>query len=385
MPRPFHQVPLVAFIPLRYPALPLPHEARWFRRRLLAWFVAHARPLPWRKNRDPYAVWVSEVMLQQTQAATVVPYFERFLKTFPSVRALAAASESSVLKLWEGLGYYRRARLLHRAAQVVVARHAGLLPRDAAALRRLPGFGRYTAHAVLSQAFGARLPIVEANSARLLTRLAACTAPLRSTDVERWLWQAAEKLVPPRAAGDFNQAMMELGALVCKPRQPLCERCPLAERCAARADGLQDTLPLAPRRPANQLVHEAALVVRRRDKMLLVQRPPQGRWANLWEFPHGSLIDGESGHAAVARLAADLAGLRVASVRHLGNIRHGVMHFSIHLACYEAFWAAGRFRSSFYQRGKWLRPAELTDYPLSVPQRRLASLISAYGGSPPSP
>ncbi len=201
---------------------------------LLRWFDRHARNLPWRRTRDPYAIWISEVMLQQTQVATVIPYFERFLNAFPSLSALAAADEQHVLRLWEGLGYYRRARNLHQAAQLLHAEHAERFPDDADVLRRLPGFGRYTANAVLSQAFDRRLPILEANSRRVLCRLFGVRDDPQEAAVQARLWTAAEALLPVKRVGAFNQALMELGALVCTPARPQCSRCPLSRQCQAR-------------------------------------------------------------------------------------------------------------------------------------------------------
>src|SRR5437764_9937338 len=206
-----------------------PHPIR---RRLLAWFDRHRRDLPWRRDRDPYRVWVSEVMLQQTTVAAVVPYFQRFLAAFPTVTALAAADEQDVLRLWEGLGYYRRARHLHRAARLLAAR-GGSFPRDPARLRGVPGMGRYTANAVLSQAFDRRLPILEANSQRVLCRLFGRTEDPRRGPLRRWLWRAAEEVLPRKRVGEFNQALMELGALVCTPQAPRCGGCPLRTKCRA--------------------------------------------------------------------------------------------------------------------------------------------------------
>src|SRR5262249_26591429 len=199
-----------------------PELRRWLRRRLLHWFGRHRRDLPWRRTRDPYAIWVSEVMLQQTQVATVIPFFERFCRSFPTLAALAAADEQDVLRHWEGLGYYRRARALHRAAQVLAAHHDGTFPNDPDIVRRLPGIGRYTLGAVLSQAFDRRLPILEANSLRVLCRLFGVRADPRSGPTRRLLWRLAEELLPPRRVGDFNQALMELAALVSSPSSPRC-------------------------------------------------------------------------------------------------------------------------------------------------------------------
>src|SRR5579885_341778 len=233
------------------------------RRRLLAWFDAARRDLPWRRDRDPYRIWVSEVMLQQTTVAAVVPYFERFLRAFPTLADLAAAEEQDVLRLWEGLGYYRRARDLHRAARVLVAQHEGRIPDDPAVLATLPGLGRYTCNAVLSQAFDRRLPILEANTQRVLSRLFGRTEDPRQPAARRWLWQAAEKILPNRDVGTFNQALMELGALVCTPAAPRCTQCPLAARCLARRLGNQSSIPARTPSPEILPVQETAVVVRR--------------------------------------------------------------------------------------------------------------------------
>src|SRR5262245_64033449 len=210
------------------PPLPPARTLAGLRRKLLAWFDRHRRDLPWRADRDPYRVWVSEVMLQQTTVAAVVPYFDRFLAAFPTVQALAAADEQQVLKLWEGLGYYRRARHLHAAAKRLVAEQGGALPDDPAVWAELPGVGRYILGAVLSQAFDRKLPVVEANSLRVLARLFGYRGDPREGDGKTWVWSAAEIMLPTRRAGDFNQALMELGALVCTPTAPACGACPLS-------------------------------------------------------------------------------------------------------------------------------------------------------------
>ncbi|HZT79331.1 MAG TPA: A/G-specific adenine glycosylase [Gemmataceae bacterium] len=348
------------------------------RRRLLAWFDAARRDLPWRRDRDPYRIWVSEVMLQQTTVAAVVPYFERFLRAFPSLRDLAAAAEQDVLRLWEGLGYYRRARDLHRAARQLVTTHGGTIPDAPEALGELPGLGRYTVGAILSQAFDRRLPVLEANSLRVLCRLFGRADDPRRGPARRWLWQAAEDLLPHRRVGDFNQALMELGALVCTPTAPRCEACPLADDCVARRLGRQDEIPAKAPPPAITEVREAAVVVRRGADVLLAQRPESAsRWANLWEFPHGPVGDRESHEAAALRLARELAGLDVALGPELLTLRHGVTRYRITMVCFEAGYAGGEFRSDFYRQGRWLAPGRLADYPVSAPQRRLANVLTA--------
>jgi A/G-specific adenine glycosylase len=341
------------------------------RRRLHAWFRGNARVLPWRCSRDPYAIWVSEVMLQQTQVATVVPYFRRFLEAFPTLRALAEATEQEVLRHWEGLGYYRRARDLLRAARTVVADHRGRFPRDPAVLGTLPGFGRYTVGAVLSQAFDSRLPILEANSQRVLCRLFGVHEDPRAPPMQRRLWRLAEELLPLKNVGQFNQALMELGALVCTPTAPACLSCPLAGFCAARRLGAEETIPARKARPQVELIAEVGVVVRRDNRVLLVQRPTTGRWANMWEFPHVPVEPHESPEGAAGRLLEEI-GINARLGGEIMTLRHSVTRFRITLVCLEACYRDGCFGSRLYRTGRWLRPEQASAYPVSAPQRRLA-------------
>jgi A/G-specific adenine glycosylase len=348
---------------------------RRVRQRLLSWFETARRDLPWRRNRDPYRIWVSEVMLQQTTVAAVIPYFERFLQAFPTLRELATAPEQDVLRLWEGLGYYRRARDLHRAAQQLAVMVGGTIPDDPDLLSELPGMGRYTLGAVLSQAFDRRLPVLEANSLRVLCRLFGRTDDPRRGPAQRWLWQTAEELLPTRRVGDFNQALMELGALICTPTAPRCKQCPLAADCVAHRLGLQAEIPAKSLAPVITEIREAAVIIRRGTDVLLVQRPESAnRWANLWEFPHGPLAEGESHEETALRLARD-AGMEATLGPELLTLRHGVTRFRITMACFEAEHVRGEFRSDFYRQGLWLSPQRLSDYPVSAPQRRLAKAL----------
>jgi len=344
---------------------------RWVAPRLLAWFAAAQRNLPWRRDRDPYRIWVSEVMLQQTQVATVIPSFERFMQVYPTVTALAVADEQDVLRLWEGLGYYRRARDLHRSARKLVAERQGVFPTDPEGLKGYPGLGRYTRNAVLSQAFDVRLPILEVNTVRVLCRLFARTEDPTKGPLQRWLWKAAEALLPAKQAGAFNQALMELGSLVCTPTNPRCSECPLAARCLARKTGTQEQIPYRTKPPAIVKVREAAVVLRRGDRVLLVQRPATGRWANLWEFPHGPLLDGETYDVAAQRLIEPLTGYRGQIGAELTTISHTVTRYAITLVCFEATYESGDFQSTAYVRGDWLSLSDLANRPVSSPQRRL--------------
>ena len=362
---------------------PLPDGAwrRRFRRRLRTWYQGHARDLPWRRHGDPYPIWVSEIMLQQTQVATVGPYFERFLAAFPTIEALARAREHQVLRLWEGLGYYRRARQLHQAARRIVAEHGGRFPRDPEAVRRLPGIGRYTAGAILSIAFDAREPILEANTTRLFSRLLAFRGDPTSSEGSKRLWAMAEAVLPRREAGTFNQALMELGSEVCLARAPRCEACPVAALCAARAYGLETEIPCPKAKKAYEPRHEAAVIVRRRGRVLLLQCPEGGRWAGLWDFPRFE-VHAEQPDAVRRELVEGVrrqTGVVVRPGGHLKTIRHGVTRFRITLDCYEAGYVSQCDGLAEPPVMRWLRPGELGDYPLSTTGRKLGGL--AAGGA----
>ena len=279
-------------------------DAPRLRRRLLAWYSRHARALPWRATRDPYSIWVSEVMLQQTQVATVIPYYHRFLERFPTVEALASAPIDRVLASWAGLGYYRRARLLHEAARFVVREHAGRIPDDPDVFSGLPGVGRYTAGAVLSIAFDRKMPVLDGNVARVLARLFGLDLGVRDPRHARDLWALAGTLLPMRAPGDWNQALMELGATVCLPKSPHCEICPVARVCRARAEGrVAELPPVAPRRAA-VAVRRAVALLSWRGKWLVERRTGE-LLDGLWEPPGVELMNGgDAGSALRRRLRA---------------------------------------------------------------------------------
>lgn len=367
------------------PQLPGPDWRRRFRRRLLAWYAGHARDLPWRRSRDPYAVWVSEIMLQQTQVATVKAYFERFLAAMPTIEALARADEQEVLRLWEGLGYYRRARQMHQAARKIVAEHGGRFPADPEAVRRLPGIGRYTAGAILSIAFGQRQPILEANTTRLLARLAAFGGDPASAAGQGFLWAMAEAVLPRSGAGTLNQALMELGSTVCTARGPRCDECPVATLCAARGKGAQESIPPAKAKRAIEQRREAAMIVRRGRRVLLVQVPEGQRWAGLWDFPRFEVApdgDGQPNGQPDLQLADGvrlLTGVAIGPGRHLKTIKHGVTRFRITLECYEAQYAGKTERRRKRPVMRWLRPDELGHYPLSTTGRALAGMATSSG------
>jgi A/G-specific adenine glycosylase len=313
-------------------------------------------------------------MLQQTTVAAVAPRFEQFLERFPTVQSLAAADEQDVLKVWEGMGYYGRARNLHRAARQLVAEHGGDLPDDPAVWAELPGVGRYILGAVLSQAFDRRLPIVEANTRRVLCRLFAQGGDVTSAPVQAWLWETAEAILPTRHVGDFNQALMELGALICTPQRPDCPMCPLKDECLARRKGIQEELPWKPERPTTVEVREVCVVARHGGKVLLTRRPPGGRWANMWEFPR-AVVDGKETHESAARKLIASLGLDAEPGSEIMTLRYGVTRFRMTMVCLESAARKKTFRSAYYVEGRWLSPAELAGFPVSSAQRKLAEAL----------
>ena len=358
--------------------LPLPDAAwlRSFRRNLLAWYARNARDLPWRGVADPYPIWLSEIMLQQTQVETVRPFFHRFLAALPTLRSLAEAEEQEVLRLWSGLGYYRRARQLHRAAKLIVQRHEGSFPRDPDAVERLPGIGRYTAGAILSIAFDQRCPILEANTVRLWSRLLAYPGDVASGAGQKLFWTAAQLALPRRQAGRFNQALMELGAMVCQPRMPRCDVCPATRLCRARAEGLQSEIPRPKPKLRAEAVHEAAALVRRNGRVLLVQWPEGRRWAGLWDFPRFPLRGTAPAdvHRELVENVRELTGITIRPGARVKTLRHGVTRFRITLDCYEAQYVSSADDRADRLPQKWLRRAELDEYPLSSTGRKLAKL-----------
>jgi len=338
---------------------------------LLAWYARGRRDLPWRRSQDPYRVWVSEIMLQQTQVERVREFFVRFVDRFPTVESLAAAAEHQVLRLWEGLGYYRRARQLHAAAGLLVAEHGGHIPRDVAGLRGLPGIGRYTAAAIASIAFDLPEPIVEANSRRVIARLAGHAARLDGPGGDEPIWTIAATLVPRRQPGRFNQALMDLGALVCLPDRPLCGSCPLASHCVARLSGRTAEIPAKGSRPKVAQLHETAAVIHRAGRVLVVCRRPGEWWEGLWDFPR---LPG-SGRAAARGIAAAEAfrPLACGPVRRLGTINHTVTHHRIRLDVVSC--AAARPGRTARGR-RWVTVAALEQLAMTAPGRKIARMLS---------
>jgi A/G-specific adenine glycosylase len=327
-----------------------------FRRALLAWYQKNARDLPWRRTKDPYAIWLSEIMLQQTRVDQGTPYYERFITAFPGVHALARASEDRVLKLWEGLGYYSRARNLHRAAKNVANEYGGVFPKTAAELQTLPGVGRYTAGAIASIAFGERVPVLDGNVIRVLSRLYNLAACTDDPKVREQLWEMAAGLLPARNPGDFNQAMMELGARVCTPKAPLCADCPVIAHCHARAAGVELQRPV--RKAKNQTPRRemVAAAIKRDGKYLLAKRPANGLLGGMWELPSGTLRNGETHQRALTRELKDNFGLRVKPGKLIASVQHAYTHFKVTLYVYTCELVEGTPTPNSHDESRWFAP-----------------------------
>lgn len=347
---------------------------------LLDWYRRAKRSLPWRDTGDPYAVLVSEVMLQQTQVATVIPYFERFMARFPSVDALADAPLDDVLRLWEGLGYYSRARNLQRAAQAIRERFGGVVPDRADDLLSLPGVGRYSAGAVASLGYNRRAPILDGNATRVLARLFRVAGNPKSAATGRILWELAERVLPEGDARDFNTALMELGALVCVPSQPRCGDCPVSGVCEARRFDDAARFPELPPPTPTLAVTDVAVLVERDGAVLLAERPKGVVWAGLWELPRARLREGESLVDGALRAAEETCGALVRIGEPFGVVRHSVTRYRVRLHGFRSAWESGEGEPRGCASVAWVSPSGLGGYPLASPQRRLLAL--AFGGEP---
>jgi A/G-specific adenine glycosylase len=342
------------------------------RARLLRWYDVARRDLPWRQDADPYRVWLSEVMLQQTRVDTVKGYYARWLERFPTLESLATAPLDEVLKAWEGLGYYSRARNLHRAVREVAERWQGAVPAEPHAFRALPGVGRYTAGAVMSIAFGHPEPVVDGNVRRVFARWTDDPAPPDAS-----LWRLAGELVLGQRPGDLNQAVMELGATICVPRNPRCMECPVKEFCRAYAAGTQNQRP-APRK-TRPLPHEdtAVAVVEHEGRLLLVRRPVDARLGGMWAFPAVVRTRGESVADAAQRAVREGLGMDVRAGEPIGEVEHTFSHVRATYRAVRCAWTGGEPRALRYDDWAWTWPKALENYALPVAQRRIAALVSS--------
>ncbi len=343
---------------------------------LLTWYANCARELPWRGIKDPYAVWVSEIMLQQTRVDTVIPYFQRWMDKFPTIADLAKASQQDVLIAWEGLGYYGRARHLHQAAQTIQTEFGGKLPEDIQNLRKLPGIGKYTAGAIASIAFGQDEPALDGNIRRVLARIFQMDEPVRSPTGERRLWELAAEHLPPHQAGDYNQALMDLGAQICTPRKPQCKQCPLSHLCQAFALHLQNELPVMPGKPAIPHHLVTAAVIQRGELVLIAQRPMQGLLGGLWEFPGGKVQQGEDLATCLRREIREELAAEITVGEPVGVYQHAYTHFRVTLHAFYCSLTRASLPQAIQVRDlRWVGIHQLFDYPMGKIDRQISKRI----------
>jgi A/G-specific adenine glycosylase len=356
-------------------------EIKGLRNALLDWYRINQRALPWRKVCDPYAIWVSEVMLQQTQVASVLPYYQEFLVRFPNIERLARADLQEVLKAWEGMGYYARARNLHKAAGVVINQHKGIIPQNRHDFRRLPGVGDYIAAAVMSIAFSQPYAVVDGNVKRVLSRLFVIEEPVNQSSSKKIFQQAAADLLDAQKPGTFNQALMELGAMVCKPRNPLCQTCPVQKWCLAyQTDRIPDFPQKLKKQPTPQY-HIAVGVVFKNGRVLITRRKPEGLLGGLWEFPGGKVEKRENAQAACVREIKEEVNLAVKIDSHLCRVKHAYTHFKILMEVFCCTYVAGRVKLNGPVDHRWIRLDQLKEYPLPKANHKfLPELIRKFEG-----
>ncbi len=344
-------------------------------RELVDWFGRHRRPLPWRRSRDPYRIWVAEVLLQQTRVAHAVPYYERFLARFPTVHSLANARPSTVLKLWQGVGYYSRARHLHAAARVIVRERAGRFPRTVDELENLPGIGPYIARAIAALAFNAPVVALEANGRRVAARWWAERGDVRSLRVSQRLARRLEEVLPAHRADQFNEALMELGETICRPRDPKCARCPVRRHC--RAYALLDdpgSLPRSGKREPRPHVVAAVIVAESGGRYLVQRRPPTGLLGGLYEFPGGKVGARETAREAARREWTEEVGTSAPSLAGAGVVRHAYGHFTVELHIFRGRVSADR-QPTLRREQRWVRPNELMRLPLPRATEKIAEKL----------
>ena len=353
-------------------------DPKRIRRALTGWYDRHRRNLPWRDTQDPYAIWISEIMLQQTRVETVVPYFLRFLERFPNAETLARAPLGEVLKLWENLGYYARVRNLHKAAVEIVERFGGRIPADMEEILRLPGIGRYTAGAILSIAFGRDVPAIDGNVRRVISRLFAMEESVDDTATQKRIEELVATLVPKRAPGRFNQALMELGAVCCTPKTPACPDCPLQDDCRARVQGVAHRLPVRGKKksiPHREVV--SAVIRDGNGRLLIVQRPARGLLGSLWKFPGGILNPEEPPEEGLARIAREELGIEIGVGSPLAAVKHAYTHFRITLTAFCCTLREGIPTGSLW---RWAGTGELEELPFSKADRRIARSVAPATG-----
>ncbi|HQP10109.1 MAG TPA: A/G-specific adenine glycosylase [Candidatus Omnitrophota bacterium] len=342
-----------------------------FAKRLMAWYRAHARDLPWRRTSDPYKVWISEIMLQQTTVNTVIPYYQRWLSEFPTAEHVAKAPLRKVLRLWQGLGYYTRAKNIHKSAKILCASYGGKIPDDPQELKELPGFGPYTVGAVLSIAFDQRQPIIDANVRRVIMRVLALKGPAEGSQDKKIL-AFLDREMPDKDLRTFNQALMELGALVCRNHNLLCGVCPVKPQCSAYKKGIQEIIP-QPKKKIIKDIHAAVGILRRGDKYLVQKRPAGGLLGDLWEFPGGKIEHGELPTTALRRELKEELNVEVKNLRHLMDLKHFYTQFRVHLRVFSCD-PLSDVRT--HKDRRWLTVGHLRKYPMPSGSARILDRLA---------
>ncbi|MFA6024767.1 MAG: A/G-specific adenine glycosylase [Candidatus Gracilibacteria bacterium] len=325
---------------------------------LLRWFATHQRPLPWRKHYAPYEVWISEIMLQQTQVATMLPYFNRWMKALPSIKAVAQAREEDLIKLWEGLGYYSRVKNIHKAARILVEKNEGRFFEKYEDIVKLPGIGPYTAAAICSIAFEQDFPVVDGNVVRVLSRLGDFREDVRY--FKKAFWEEAGRFLPKGQARAFNQALMEFGALQCTPKSPACSKCPLQSLCKAAASGTQEFLPNKGPSSSKIPIQVVIAVITKNGKVFVQKRRDTGLMAGLWEFPGGQVENGETLEEALHREIEEELAIRVKNLRFFMNIKHAYTKYTVDLHCFLADFDSGTVNLNAASESRWLKPEQLS-------------------------
>jgi A/G-specific adenine glycosylase len=347
---------------------------------LLNWYSKQGRDLPWRHSRDPYAIWVSEIMLQQTQVKTVIPYYDRWLTQFPTIQTLASADQQQVLKLWQGLGYYARARNLHRAAQEIVGKHHGSFPTDLPTVLTLPGIGRTTAGGVLSAAFDQPTPILDGNVKRVLARLVALTVPTSKAIAHLWQW--SDTLLDPANPRDFNQAWMDLGATVCLPHNPVCDRCPWQPHCCANHQGIQTKLPMTETRsPIPHKIIGVAVIWNDAGQVLIDRRKPDGLLGGMWEFPGGKVEPGETIPDCIRREIQEELGIEIEVGDRLIVVDHTYSHFNVTLNVHHCKHLSGEPQAIECDEIRWVELEDLDNYPFPKANLQIIAALKEEKGN----
>lgn len=347
-------------------------EAR-LRQLLLAWYDRQGRDLPWRRTRDAYKIWVSEVMLQQTQVKTAMPYYQGWMEKFPDLETLAAADLQDVLKAWEGLGYYSRARNLHAAARLLLSQHQGQIPQSLETLLQLPGIGRTTAGGILSAAFNLPVSILDGNVKRVLARLVAL--PIPPSKAMGQLWQLSDTLLDPDRPRDFNQGLMDLGATVCTPKNPACLLCPWQQFCQAYCRGIQDRIPM--REASRKIPHKSigVAVIWHEGKVLIDRRPQSGMLGGLWEFPGGKIEDNETVEACIVREIEEELAIAVEVGEHLITVEHAYTHLKVTLTVHHCHYLHGEPQPLACDEIRWVKPEELSQYPFPKANTKIVTAL----------